>query len=167
MSVWKSNETEWKWQMPICHERPHGGAREDTTAVAFCSCTCKECVHRPIHGFIIWKSVLYLCTMFVLWLANPDLLVLLLSSICLFIFLSFFSFFFFFFPPRTSAGQQRLKSLFMRIITWSKALHSAALPPGPVALLLLVSCPIPFRRVDERAWWTHTQNPPPPKQQQQ
>lgn len=66
------------------------------------------------------------------------------------------SFFFLFFLssmdlPRPVAS----KSLFMRTIMRSKALHSVAVPRGPVAFLSLVSCPIPFRRVDERAWCTN------------
>lgn len=39
------------------------------------------------------------------------------------------------------------KSLFMRTIMRSKALHSVVVPQAPVASLSLVSYPVPFRRV--------------------
>ena len=49
------------------------------------------------------------------------------------------------------------KSLFMRAIMRSKALHSVAVPRGPVAFLSIVSCPIPFTGVDERTWCTNNE----------
>lgn len=118
---------------------------------------CKQCIYRLIHGFIIWTSALYLCTVFVLWLENPDWQVKLLFS-HLSLYFSSFPFFFAFLvfssPLQTSAVQKCLKILCMRIITRNKALHSAAMPPGPVVFLCLVSCPIPFRQIDERPWCT-------------
>lgn len=68
---------------------------------------------------------------------------------------SFFSFLSFFLSSMDLPRPVASKSLFMRTIKWSKALNSVAVPRGPVAFLSLVSCSIPFRRVDERAWCTN------------
>lgn len=53
------------------------------------------------------------------------------------------------------------KSLFMKIIMRSKALNSGWMPLRHVACLSLVSCPIPFNRVDERPSRTNQTTPPP------
>lgn len=76
-----------------------------------------------------------------------------LSSICLFTHFSFFSIIFLFwtFLQGLLRGPERPKSLFITVTTRSKAVHSAAMPLGPVAFLRLVSCPVPFR-----GWWKDT-----------
>ena len=82
-----------------------------------------------------------------------------LPSICLFFFLSLFHSL----SLSLSLSSTDLrrpaasKSLFMRAIMRSKALHSVAVPRGPVAFLSIVSCPIPSTGVVERTWCTNNE----------
>lgn len=149
MSLWvcgkmaneETDETnEWNWQISNCHERPHGGTWEDTTAVALF-------MDLWIHYFKVSPiSELYLnCGK-----SRPAILASFVHLSLHFSFSFFLSFFLFFkFSSTDFCRPAAFKSLFMRKLCIRKASRACC-----ISVLSLMSHPI------QRVWWKgmmHTQ----------
>lgn len=109
----------------------------------------------PLPSFTVFHITVKMCPrwmkLFLLFILSSlaTLHSLTLSSILLFLSLSLAS------SSVDIPWPMTTKSLFMRTIMWSKALNLVWMPRGYVACLSLVSCPIQFKRVEERASCTN------------
>lgn len=127
--------------------------------------TLRVSVRAALRELILPNQALYLRCVFALGLAIPG------SQILPFFPPSAFSFIFLFNyfpllnrPTRTPAGPRvPKKPLYYSHNKKQSLCIQRPLSLGPVAFLCLVSCPVPFREVDERTRFTHKKNNPPPK----
>lgn len=146
-------ETESKWQSPICFGRPHGGAGVDV-------CSESECIDCPVNSLFKIKSFMSAVCLHWDWQfqTSSSSLSLLHLPLHSFFFLSFQLFSSFEPSSKDSCGAPSVqKASLLQSQQEAKPVHSAAMPPGPVAFLCLVSCPVPFIEVDERTRFTKKQ----------